>query len=133
MATVLVVDDEQDVVDGVAATLSMRGLAVLTATTGRGALDTIEAHRPDAIILDLSMPDVDGLAVLEQLREWPDLAETPVLIYSAVADDESVRHSAMRLGAIDFLLKGSTSWEELADRVVERLAGRTASPTPARR
>jgi len=131
MATVLVVDDESDVADGVAATLQMRGLKVLTANTGRAALDTIEAKKPDAIVLDLSMPDVDGLGVLEQLREWPDMADTQVLIYSAVADDESIRHTAMRLGAVDFLLKGSTSWDEVADRVVKRLGSRDAPAAAA--
>src|SRR4051812_16841928 len=109
MATVLVVDDEVDVVEGVAATLVLRGLRVLSATSGLDALDLIEAERPDAVVLDLSMPDIDGLRVLEQLRDWPDLAATPVIIYSAVADDDGVRQSAKRLGAAEFLLKGSTT------------------------
>jgi CheY-like chemotaxis protein len=128
MATVLVVDDEADVVDGLAATLAHRGLKVLTATSGQEALDLVEAEKPDAIVLDLSMPDIDGLGVLEQLRDWPDFADTPVFIYSAVADDDTVRQSARRLGAAEFLLKGSTSWEELADRVKAHLAGQASAP-----
>jgi CheY-like chemotaxis protein len=120
---VLVVDDTEGIRLGLSMLLKAHGFEALTAAGGAEALDLIERTRPDLILLDLSMPEVDGLMVLEQLREWPDCANVPVLVYSAVAD-EAMKRQARKLGAAEYLEKGNTQWEDLAERILWHLANR---------
>lgn len=83
-AQVLVIDDNADVLDIVSHYLKrMNGYRVVTANGGRAGLDIIAAHRPDLIILDLMMPDIDGFAVLEELDQAPDRCSIPVVVLTA--------------------------------------------------
>src|SRR3954466_14600465 len=118
---VLVVDDTEGIRLGLSMLLKAHGYEAMTAAGGAEALDFLERVHPDLILLDLSMPGVDGIAVLEQLREWPDMADVPVLVYSAVGD-ESIKRQARKLGAAEYLEKGNTQWEELAERITWHLA-----------
>ena len=98
---VLVVDDEPSILRVVAANLRARGYEALTAASGNAALTVIETQQPDCIVLDLGLPDVDGLEVLRRLRAW---TTTPVVILTAV-DDEHRRATAFDLGADDYVTK----------------------------
>jgi two-component system KDP operon response regulator KdpE len=100
-ARVLVVDDEPSIVRVVAANLRARGYEVLTAASGEAALSSIKTHQPDCIVLDLGLPDVDGLEVLRRLRTW---ATTPVVILTA-RDGERDKATALDLGADDYVTK----------------------------
>ena len=77
--------------------LEGRGFAVCEAELGQQGLQEAAFHRPDAVLLDLGLPDMDGLAVLKHLREWSDV---PVLILS-VRNQESVKVEALENGSID--------------------------------
>jgi two-component system, OmpR family, KDP operon response regulator KdpE len=109
-ARVLVVDDEPSIVRVVAANLRARGYEALTAASGEAALTTIEGEQPDCIVLDLGLPDIDGLEVLRRLRTW---ATTPVVILTA-RDDERERATALELGADDYVTKPFAMTELLA-------------------
>jgi two-component system KDP operon response regulator KdpE len=98
---ILVVDDEPPIVRMVSANLRMRGHEVLTAATGAAALDSAEAHQPDVIVLDLGLPDLDGLEVLRRLRAW---SPVPVIVLTA-RDDERDKVTALDLGADDYVTK----------------------------
>jgi two-component system, OmpR family, KDP operon response regulator KdpE len=100
-ARVLVVDDEPSIVRVVAANLRVRGYEVITAGSGEAALSSIEAHQPDCIVLDLGLPDIDGLEVLSRLRTW---TTTPVVILTA-RDGERDKATALDLGADDYVTK----------------------------
>ena len=78
--TILVVDDDRAVVDTFARMLKLEGFAVATAINPEMGLEIAERVRPDAIILDLRMPIVNGLQFLRQVRSKPNLAEVPVAI-----------------------------------------------------
>ena len=93
---------------------------------GAEAIDVLAESRFDLVLLDLSMPEVDGLMVLEQIREWTHLNGMPVVVYSAV-DDEETRRKAMRLGAAAYLQKGNTAWDELS-RIVKRHVDQNPPP-----
>jgi CheY-like chemotaxis protein len=82
---ILVVDDEKDVQDFVCLVLSDTGFAVDSADNGHQALEKIEAGRPDLVLLDVMMPDLDGWGVLERLKRLPD--PPAVVILSAQLDD----------------------------------------------
>lgn len=99
---ILVVDDESDVRDLLSKFLTRRGYEVDTASDGKAALDAVRESQPDIVLLDIRLPKVDGLTVLERLRE----EEQPVAIItmSGIADEDTARRS-LELGAADFITK----------------------------
>ncbi len=121
-ATVLIVDDEKNIQLTLSRALSMEGYAVETAGGGREALEKIAALPVDAVVMDVRMPDLDGLAVLEKARETrPDL---PVVIMSGHGSLDTVRQ-AFKLGAFDYLEKPITEKEKLLVAVRNALAMRS--------
>jgi len=98
---VLVVDDEPQIVRALAVNLRIRGYEVDTAPTGERALSLAAAHHPDAVILDLGLPGIDGLEVLRGLRGWSDV---PVLVLS-VREAEATKVAALDAGADDYVTK----------------------------
>src|SRR5512141_364021 len=118
-STVLVVDDEKNIQVTLSRALSMAGHAVEVAGGGREALEKIAALPVDVVVMDVRMPDLDGLSVLEKARQTrPDL---PVLITSGHGSTETVR-SAFKLGAFDYLEKPITEKEKLLVAVKNALA-----------
>lgn len=112
-ATVLVVDDDSAVLDTVADGLAVAGYRALRATNGTAALEMIRALRPDLVILDVSMPRMDGFSVLERLRTAGN--GVPVIVLTARHDrDDRVR--GLRIGADDYVTK-PFGLEELLLRV----------------
>jgi CheY-like chemotaxis protein len=103
--TVLVVDDGRDARDMMALLLRLKGYHARTAEGGAQALAAIEADRPDLVLLDLTMPDMDGFEVLRRLRADPRHERLPVVMFSGIGDPK-VADEARRLGAADFVLKG---------------------------
>ena len=122
-ATVLVVDDERAILRFLRPSLEANAFIVLEASTGRSALEIVVAKKPDLILLDLSLPDMDGIEVLKRLREW---TSAPVIVLSA-RGQESDKISGLDGGADDYLTK-PFGVEELLARIrvalrrVERLA-----------
>lgn len=99
---VLVVDDEPTLRLGFAYALSSKTTAVETANTGRQALDKLSAGRFDVVVLDIRMPDLDGIGVIQALRARGD--NTPVILCSAALDPGAALR-AIRKGVVDFLPK----------------------------
>ena len=99
---ILVIDDEPDIRKTLKMTLEYEGYEILTAATGSEGLDRVRAERPDAILLDIKMPGMDGLEVLERMKVQG--SEAPILIISGHGDiSDAVK--ATKLGAFDFLEK----------------------------
>jgi two-component system phosphate regulon response regulator PhoB len=101
---VLIVDDEPEVVDLVQMVLNMGGYSVSSARDGQEALAAIRAEPPDLILLDVRMPKMSGLRVLEQLQTDPATAPIPVIMLSVVTTYPEVRE-ALEQGAIAYLAK----------------------------
>lgn len=120
-AIILIVDDEIQIRRFLRITLEANGYRVHETETGQAALAKAAQLRPDLIILDLGLPDLDGLAVLHRLREW---TKTPVIILS-VRDTDRDKVAALDSGADDYLTK-PFSVDELMARV--RVARRHALP-----
>lgn len=114
---VLVVDDETSIRRYLRAALTAQGLTVYEAADGQEALNAVLAHRPDLIILDLGLPDIDGIEVTRRLREW---SQTPIIILS-VREAEQDKIAALDAGADDYLTKPFGTGELMARmRVVMR-------------
>ncbi len=120
--SVLVVDDDTDVRTLVAELLTRAGYTVSEAPNGREALKLLFDERPDLVLLDISMPELDGWGTLERIRE---LSDVPVVMLSALgAELEKVR--ALRAGADDYVTKPFGRQELLAR--VESLLRRAPAP-----
>jgi DNA-binding NtrC family response regulator len=118
-ATVLIVDDERNIQLTLSRALSMEGYTVEVAGGGREALEKIAALPVDVVVMDVRMPDLDGLSVLEKARETRP--ELPVVVMSGHGSIETVRQ-AFRLGAFDYLEKPITEKEKLLVAVKNALA-----------
>lgn len=119
--TVLVIDDAPDVLEMVSSQLEQTSnCRVITANGGQAGLDRVAVQRPDVIILDLMMPDVDGFAVLKQLEDNPSTYDIPVVVLTAkdlTADERNVLNRRVR----SLLTKGSTTPEHLVRKVAALL------------
>lgn len=98
---VLVVDDEPQIVRALTLNLHALGYEVSSASSGEEALVQASQHRPDAVILDLGLPGIDGIEVIRGLRGWTDV---PILILS-VREDEREKIAALEAGADDYVTK----------------------------
>jgi len=98
---VLVVDDEPQILRVMRASLPIRGYEVLTASSGKEALDQLSKQVPDLVILDLAMPEMSGLEVCRRVREF---STVPIIILSAKGS-ESDKVAALDLGADDYVTK----------------------------
>lgn len=112
---VLVVDDDPDILQFVKVNLELEGYEAETAEHGRGALDTAKGSPPDLVLLDVMMPEMDGLTVLRRLRSAPVTANVPVILLTAKALAEDRVHG-LDLGADDYITK-PFDVEELMARV----------------
>ena len=112
---ILVVDDDQDILQFVRMNLELEGFETDVADSGRKALDLAKDRPPDLILLDVMMPEMDGLTVLRKLRNSPSTANVPVMILTAKALAED-RVKGLDLGADDYITK-PFDVEELLARV----------------
>ena len=114
-AKILAVDDEPELTDLMQYHLVRAGHDVTTAANGWEAIHAIRSNRPDIILLDLMLPDLDGFGVCEILRRDPQTATIPIVIVSAWSSPDS-RNLGLELGALDYLTK-PFSPQELVERV----------------
>ena len=101
MTRVLVVDDEPQILRTLAINLRVRGYDVVTAADGRQALDAAAAQPPDVVVLDLGLPDLDGVQVIGGLRGWTSV---PILVLSGRSDSTD-KVEALDAGADDYVTK----------------------------
>ena len=121
---ILVVDDEPNILASVVPLLRARGYEVFTAMTGRAALEAVDRDAPDLLLLDLGLPDIDGVVVCSQIRETHN---TPIVVLSARgAEHDKVR--ALDAGADDYVTKPFGT-EELLARI--RVALRRIEALPS--
>lgn len=128
MTKILVVDDEEHIRQLVGMYLAKEGFAVETAADGRAALSKVNAVKPDLVILDLMLPEIDGWSVCRELRRSPITESLPIIMLTA-RDDLIDRILGLELGADDYLTKPFNPRELVARvRAVLRRAVRSAAP-----
>ncbi|WP_103339908.1 response regulator [Amycolatopsis sp. CA-126428] len=128
MTSVLVVDDEAALVRALRINLTARGYSVVTAADGASALLTAATERPDLVLLDLGLPDIDGIEVIRELRTWSAM---PIIVLSA-RDRSADKIRALDTGADTYVTKPFGMDELLAClRVAERRLALSAPPEPA--
>ena len=108
--SILLVEDEKNICDFISTSLSAQDYRISTAHTGKEALPIITSQCPDLILLDLGLPDMDGMEIIRQVRTW---SSVPIIVLSArTQEQEKVR--ALDLGADDYLTKPIGNSELLA-------------------
>jgi len=125
MARILVVDDDPDLVESVTTILKSKNHEVLQAYGGEEGLEKAKKERPDAIILDVMMPDKDGYEVCKELKADPDYSDIPILLLTAVVSQIPNSTYTSRMGmeteADDYVDKPVEPSELV--KLVERLLG----------
>ena len=119
---ILIIEDEPQMRKFLRTSLAAEGYRLVETSLGKEGLDLARTHNPDLVLLDLGLPDIDGMEVTKQLREWSD---RPILIISARGqEDDKIR--ALDLGADDYLTKPFGTGELLARiRVALRRSSRS--------
>ena len=120
MANVLVVDDEPNIVLSIEFLMEQAGFSVTSAANGEQALESVAAHAPDILLLDISLPGISGFDVLEALRNRPSTAHLPVIMLTAHGR-EVEREKGAALGADAYITK-PFSTQALVDQVHALLA-----------
>ncbi|MDB5292192.1 MAG: response regulator receiver sensor signal transduction histidine kinase, partial [Phycisphaerales bacterium] len=120
MSKILVIDDMAIFRDPIAASLRMAGYETCCAANGKEGIALLQSHEPDLILLDVSMPVMDGLTFLKTIRREKAFDATPVILLTAMADKQCVMQAA-GFGVRDYLLKSRFSLTELLERVGKRL------------
>jgi two-component system alkaline phosphatase synthesis response regulator PhoP len=101
---ILAVDDEADILELIRYTLNREGYEVQTAESGEQALKSIRSRTPDALILDIMMPEMDGLDLCRVIRNSSDVAHLPIIMLTA-RSDEADMVTGLELGADDYIVK----------------------------
>ena len=115
--TILVVEDDGYIADVLKSLLEANDYRVLSATSGKGALQLAASHVPDVVLLDLGLPDMDGVEVIHRIRSW---SQMPIIVISARSEDAD-KIAALDAGADDYLTKPFSVAELLARlRVTQR-------------
>jgi two-component system alkaline phosphatase synthesis response regulator PhoP len=126
--SVLIVDDDAMFREVVRMRLSAAGYRTVVASSADEGWVVVQAERPDVVLLDLIMPEADGVTFLRRLRADPSLASTPVIVVSALSFMALTR-AAEQLGIQHQLIKSRFSLSELVERVTALLPDRPVSQT----
>lgn len=114
--TILVVDDEQRMRELLRHALMREGYNLIFAATGKEALLAMGMRHPDLVLLDLAMPDLDGVGLLEIIRTTPEWATLPVIVITAFSTSDR-KTTALKLGAAQCLTKAEFSIRELREQI----------------
>lgn len=117
--TIIVIEDEQEAAEMFAEMMRVSGFRVLKATSSAPGMKLIASERPDAVVLDIMMPDISGLDVLRFMRSDPQLAKIPVIVVSAKSMPADIK-TGLEAGAAVYLTK-PVGYLDLKDAVEKAL------------
>ncbi len=120
-AKVLVVEDEEILLTGLKEELESGGYTVQGASDGVEGLEKVKSFKPELILLDLLMPKMDGMEMLQKLKADSETRDVPVVILTNLSDYEKISE-ALSLGAMDYLVKANYKLEDLLEKVRAVLA-----------
>ena len=117
----MLVEDDRDIAQMYRLKLELEGWQVAVAFDGETGLAMLKQYHPDVLLLDVMLPGMDGLELLEAIRAVPDKRDLPVVVISNSAGTAGKLDRARELGVLDWLTKSSTSPSALADRLDDLL------------
>lgn len=117
---ILLVEDDSDLLFLMNKKLTDAGFDVVTSETGADALERVVKDTPELVLLDILLPDIDGLTVLSEISKNPKTKDLPVIILSNLADQGSFDQAAA-IGKYEYLVKAKTDMNELVKHVKKKL------------
>ena len=123
----MLVEDDVDLARVIAAGFDRHGIRTIHVTSGGAAIEEASKMTPDLLILDIGLPDIDGYAVVDWLKDHDMLRSVPVVVYSASEPTPSQRER-LTLGPTEFLTKSRIAPEEFERRVIQLLDNVTSAP-----
>lgn len=113
---VFIVEDDAMLLDMYKMKFEGEGFTVTTATNGRLGLDALQSKTPDILLLDVMMPEIDGFAVLTELKKNPQWKDIPVILLTNLGQDSDVK-KGLALGANDYLIKANLTPAQVVEKV----------------
>ena len=120
---IIIVDDDPKLCELYKSVFSAQGYQVSVAQNGEAALAKITKEKPDLVLLDIMMPNIHGLHILDIIKATPEVEDTKVIMLTALSD-ESTRTKAKEYGAIDFIVKSESTMADILERVQQALTNR---------
>lgn len=132
MRQILIIEDDINLTELYQAKFSMEDFQVLTAADGAKGIEAAVAEKPDIILLDILMPNVNGFEVLKELKEHQETKDIPVIVYTnlGTTDSDERRELAFSLGAADYLIKALHEPDAIVERVNQILKPTKEKETP---
>lgn len=117
---ILLVEDDVDLQDMYESKFKMEGFGVVKAENGAIALDMIRTEKPDIVLLDIVMPEVDGFQVLQDIKNDPNTKDIPVILLTNLGQDSDIK-KGIQLGAVDYLIKANFTPNEVVAKINKAL------------
>lgn len=124
LAKIVLAEDEEIISMAYKHGLTYLGYEVVVATDGLEAIAAVEAEQPDILLLDIIMPNMNGIEALKKIRSTPAFAELPIIMLTNLSQP-SDEAAARELGATDYLIKSDITLEQLTERINAVLAARS--------
>jgi two-component system phosphate regulon response regulator PhoB len=128
MPLILVVDDTALARESVAKLLEFEGFKTVRAANGKEAYATLYSQTPDLVLLDLMMPEMDGITFLRMIRRHPRWETIPIIVLTGLNDENKLVARARELGVSDLVPKATFGFEDLLERVRKAIAMRANAP-----
>jgi CheY-like chemotaxis protein len=113
---ILIVEDDLDLQEILSLKLKGEGFEIIQAETGQQALDFLAKDLPDFVLLDILLPDIDGLTILNEIATSPKLKDLPAMIFSNVVEEGSFEQAAA-IGQYEYLVKARTGLNDLVKKI----------------
>lgn len=120
MKSILLVEDDPFIVDIYSTKLKQAGFNVDTAQDGKTAIEKLEEKKPDLVVLDIVLPQVDGWEVLRTIKNNPDLKSLKVIVFSNLGQQEEIE-KGIKLGSVKYLIKAHYTPSQVVDQIKELL------------
>lgn len=131
MAKVLIVEDDPLVLRMYQKVLKFEGMEVFTAENGIDGIEAVKKHKPDLVLLDIMMPKMNGIEVLDRLKADKETADIPVIMLTNLSGEHDT-DNAIKRGAVAYLVKSQYRPKEVVEKVKEVLSKlKKTQPTPA--
>ena len=122
-AKVLIVEDDRYISKMYQLKLSLDGMDTQVAENGRIGVEKIKEFKPDVVLLDILMPEMDGFEVLKTVKSDPELKDIPIIILSNLGQEDHIQ-KGLALGAIGFIVKSQYTPSKVVEKIKQALEGR---------
>lgn len=117
---VLIAEDQSSLRDALSGKLIQEGFDIIETSNGKECLEAVDSQDPDIILLDMIMPKINGITVLEELKKDREKSKIPVIVLTNLSSADDI-YSAMERGVHDYLIKSDWSLEDIVDKIKEKL------------